>query len=267
MAADVAGLIESGAVNAAMFLVGDLQRLVQDARPPPRGHILRIEAVGATVSKLLRRQVSERWHATLVNSYSSVEMGWVAMIDEDGVGTLCPGAEVRIVDEFGRDKPIGESGLIRARTETMVHGYLDNTELTAADFADGWFRTSDVGVMPAPGRLIVLGRADDALNVGGVKVMPEPIEARIKAIDGVTDAVLVSVDGPRQAPILLVAIEIASGTPARELSARIGPIMAPYLRTFELLALRALPRTDSGKVRRQEVAEIYARALAQSRTV
>ena len=263
---EVPGLIESGTVNSALFMVGDLQRLVRDARPPPPGHVLQIGAIGATVSPHLRRQVRDRWHAQFVNSYSSVELGWVALIGEDEVGTLFPGAEVRIVDDLGRDCPPGAVGLIRARTETMVQGYLNNPTLTEADFVDGWFRTSDLGMMPAPGRLVVLGRADDALNIGGVKVLPTPIEARIKAIEGVVDAVIVSVDDRRQIPTLLVAVETVDGTPPHGLAEQLNPIVSPYQPSFVLLMLPKLPRTDSGKVRRTEVAAIYARALAQDRT-
>ena len=171
-ATEAPGLVESGAVNTAMILVGDLQRLVRHARPPPVGHILHVDAVGAAVSPLLRQQVSERWNAKVASYYASTEMGWVTLIGDDGVGLLLPGAEVRIVDELGRDKPLGETGLIRARTQTMVEGYYNDPVQTEANFVDGWFRTGDLGTMPAPGRLVVLGRADDMLNVGGVKICP-----------------------------------------------------------------------------------------------
>lgn len=168
------GLIKSGAVNTTMFIVGDLQRLVQVARPPPPGHVLQIETVGAVVSKRLRRQVSERLNARFTTYYSSVETGRIALIGEDDVGTLCPGVAVRIVDAEGRDKPLGEPGLICARTETMVAGYLDDPVPTdpvptKSAFIDGWFRTNDMGRLSAPDRLVLLGRADDMLNVGGIK--------------------------------------------------------------------------------------------------
>jgi acyl-coenzyme A synthetase/AMP-(fatty) acid ligase len=274
------GLIESGAVNTTMLMVGDLQRLVQVTRPPPPGHVLQIETVGAAVSKRLRRQIGERLNARFTSYYSSVETGRIALIGEDDIGTLCAGVTVRIVDEQGRDNPLGEPGLICARTETMVAGYLDDpmpSDRVPADrvptdpgpiasvFADGWFRTNDMGRLSAPDRLILLGRADDMLNVGGVKIPPAPIEAQIRTIAGVADAVLVVVDGPGEVAVLLAAVETANGVVPPGLTERLDPILAPYLRSFALLVLPGLPRTENGKVRRQDVAALYARARNESR--
>ena len=257
------GLVESGAVNTAMFIMGDLQRLVQSMRPPPVGHTLHIEAVGASVSPLLRQQIRGRLNAKFANYYSSSETGRMALIGDDGVGTLVPGAEVRIVDEHGCDRPLGETGLIRVRTETMVEGYYNDPAQTAANFVDGWFRTSDLGVMPARGRLVILGRADDMLNIGGVKFLPAPIEARIKTIDGVADAVLVSVEGAGEVATVLVAIEAANGTPPPGIKEHLNPILWPYVRTFAVLITPQFPRTDNGKVRRKDVAAMYAQVRAK----
>lgn len=70
----------------------------------------------------------------------------MACVGDDNVGVLCPGAEVRIVDEAGQDKPTGKSGLILVKTETMVDGYHDDPALTAARFVAGWFHTRDLGI-------------------------------------------------------------------------------------------------------------------------
>jgi hypothetical protein len=49
---------------------------------------------------------------------------------------------------------------------------------------------SGIWVIPEPGKFIVIGRADEMLNIGGIKRAPRPLEARALTIDGVTDAVL-----------------------------------------------------------------------------
>jgi acyl-CoA synthetase (AMP-forming)/AMP-acid ligase II len=43
----------------------------------------------------------------------------------------------------------------------MVTGYCDDAALTAASFFDGWFQTGDIGLIPAPAQLLVLGRSED----------------------------------------------------------------------------------------------------------
>jgi acyl-coenzyme A synthetase/AMP-(fatty) acid ligase len=179
---------------------------------------------------------------------------------DDNVGTLCQGVEVRIVDEAGREVAAGESGIIRVRSETMVHLYFDDPELTAASFIDGWFQTGDVGLMPSPGRLLILGRADGMLNIGGVKVPPAPIEAGIKLIEGVRDAIVMSIRSRNEVDVLLAAIETAAVPPRLDAMQRAGEILARHAGAFTIMPLPSLPRTPSGKIQREEIEAIFRRA-------
>ena len=113
--------------------------------------------------------------------------------------------------------------------------------------------------------MVVVGRADDVLNVGGVKFSPAPIEAQIRTIDGITDTALLSIDGANQAATLLVAIETANGEVPPGLVERINPIVSPYQRTFELAVMQRFPRTETGKLKRKELAANYLQARTRSR--
>jgi acyl-CoA synthetase (AMP-forming)/AMP-acid ligase II len=257
-------LIEAGAVNYANFSLGDIERAVRRATPPYAVGKMHIEVFGATVPRLLRQQIRERLNANITNKYSSNETNPIAIIDDDNVGTLCPGVEARIVDETGHEKAAGEPGIIRVRTETMVHGYFNDPALTEASFIDGWFQTSDFGAMPAPGKLILLGRADNMLNIGGVKIAPSPVEARIKSIDGIGDAVVISVASEYDVSLLMVAVEIDGDPPAAGLTEAIGMVAADYAPAAEIMIMRRFPRTDTGKIKRHEIAAAYRqRRLAE----
>src|SRR3954449_5887221 len=136
----------------------------------------------------------ERLGAVVQVTYSSNETNTVCFVDNGNVGTLIDGAEVRIVDHAGETLTQGQTGLVQVKTQTMAKAYWNDPARTAAAFVDGWYRTSDTGYIPEPGKLVVLGRADDMLNIGGVKVPPAPLEDAVKAIPGVIDAVLLNVD-------------------------------------------------------------------------
>jgi acyl-coenzyme A synthetase/AMP-(fatty) acid ligase len=253
-------LIATGAVNYGTFSLTDIERLVQGAAsPPPSGHKLHVEVFGATVARGLREQIRERLNAQVTNKYALNETNPVAVIDDDKVGTLYPGVEVRIVDATGQDQPPGQPGLVRVRTETMVHGYFDDAALTAASFIDGWFQTSDLGMMPEPGKLVLLGRADDMLNIGGVKIAPGPIEARLKSIDGIADAVVITVPGPNEVGSLLVAIEVDGDAPPAGLTAQINVVASDYVPEFQIMLARRFPRTETGKIKRHELEAAYRR--------
>jgi acyl-CoA synthetase (AMP-forming)/AMP-acid ligase II len=258
-------LIAAGAVNYAKVAVGDAEQMVRIAEAPPPGHILTLEVFGAAISAGLRQAIRDRLHAVVASAYSSNETNPIAVMDDDNVGTICPGVDVRIVDECGRDRPHGSVGHIRVRSETMVHGYFRNPSLTARAFIDGWFCTGDIGTIPEPGKLIVAGRIDDMLNIGGVKVARLPLEGQLRLIDGVSDVVALSVPSRNRVGMLIVAVETGMETLSNDLLAKIGTVLSRYVRRFEIVPLRWFPRSDSGKVRRGEI-ESFVRERIDGRS-
>ena len=203
------------AANARRLPACHTVLLVRDAtsfaKPPPtrdgRLDSLSIRVIGGFVPAALRAALQASVTTEVVGAYSMNETSYLTLIEDDGPGRLFPDASVRIVDDAGRDLGLGEPGIILARTPSMADRYLWDEDQTARHFVDGWFRTSDIGYMPEPGRLAVLGRADEMLNVGGIKVAPHAIEERIRALEGVTDAVLLGLDDAFGVGVLHLVIE------------------------------------------------------------
>ncbi|HVZ07094.1 MAG TPA: fatty acid--CoA ligase family protein [Rhodopila sp.] len=258
---DLPALLAAGAVNWVLTIVGDAQAIAVQADRPCGDATLLYEMIGARVPRALRALLRRRLGATVQVTYSSNETNTVSFTDDDDVGTLVPGAEARIVDAEGRAVPMGETGLIRVRTATMATGYWNDPVQTAAAFVDGWYHTNDVGFIPAPGRLVVHGRSDDMLNVGGIKVPPGPIEDELKALPDIRDAALISIAGPTGDDTLLVAAEVGADVSMDGLRAAVGPIVQRYVQSFALLPLPSFPRTDTGKIRRGEIEAAFRRRL------
>ncbi|WP_428487985.1 class I adenylate-forming enzyme family protein [Rhodopila sp.] len=254
-------LIAAGVGNYAMFVAGDLERCMRAA---PHGGPFRLylDVIGAAVPPRLRQEARARLTEHMVVTYSSNEVNRISIVDADDVGTLFPDVRVRIVDEHGKPMPMGQPGLIRVRTDTMTDGYLDAPELTRSVFVNGWFHTSDVGFQPSKGKLVVLGRADDMLNIGGLKIAPGPIEQRLKAIDGIHDALVTSIDDHLETRVMLVAIETTADADRANLVRLVTPIIRAQVTYFQLVVLPAFPRTETGKVRREAVKELYRRQAA-----
>ncbi|GAA3553591.1 o-succinylbenzoate--CoA ligase [Amycolatopsis ultiminotia] len=93
--------------------------------------------------------------------------------------------------------------------DVLAHGYRLAPELTADSFRDGWFRTSDRGRLLPDGRVEVLGRADDVINTGGVKVSAGAVERVLGSCPGVRDACVVGLPDPEwgEAVVALVVAE------------------------------------------------------------
>jgi long-chain acyl-CoA synthetase len=87
--------------------------------------------------------------------------------------------------EFRLDPVEGE---LQIKTPTVMRGYLDALEATAAAFADGWLRTGDLARMRSDGRVELIGRSKDLMLRAGNKISPLELERVFAEHDDVTGA-------------------------------------------------------------------------------
>lgn len=227
-----------------------------------------VDVTGSGVPPALEAELKQWVTPWVVNVYSSNETSSIAYREQGGgdVYAVAPGAEVRLVDDAWRPTPAGAPGRICVKSPMVADGYLWDEALSARHFRDGWFLTSDLGRQPSPGKLTVLGRTDDMLNIGGAKIAPYPVEQRIKAVAGVGDAVLLAVRNPAGVGVLCAVVE-PDGEPDQEaLAQRIAAVLRSEARAFSVWLEARLPRTETGKVRRdrlQAIVEAGLRAAAR----
>lgn len=236
------------------LLVYDIQRLVSEVPADfRRPSTCLLQTGGGMLPSQLRQKAKETFATEVDLHYSSNETALVALIDESGVGTLVRGVEAAIIDEHGNERPLGEVGRIKLKVFGMVTRYFRQPELTARTFIDGWFHSSDVGYMPAPGKLVVLGRLDDMLNIGGSKLPAHTIEEQIKGVAGVSDVALMAVANKNGVGEIAAAIEVDQGSDRNYIKSRLQRIFPAHLGPVHVLFTHALPRTDTGKIRRPDV--------------
>jgi O-succinylbenzoic acid--CoA ligase len=165
-------------------------------------------------------------------------------------GVPLDGVRVRLAD--ADEQGVGR---IELAGPMLAHGYRRAPELTAEAFTDGWFRTGDAGRL-ADGRLDVLGRTDDLINTGGVKVAPALVEQVLAAQPGVRAACVVGVPDDRWGEAVVASVvpaDVANPPVAGALAAavreRLGRAAVP--KRFEFGA--ELPLRGPGKVDRSAV--------------
>lgn len=243
-----------GGPGYAFLLPREAERIAAECRS--RGlslNLLYVDVTGAAISPNLREALERTLSPRIANIYSSNEASIIAAQDPDGLFTICPGVEIRILDEQGRPRAPGEVGHISVRSPLLVHGYLWNEALTAKHFSDGWLLTSDLGRIPEPGRLQVLGRDDDMLNIGGEKIAPYPIEQALRATQGVEEAILLRIEGATGVGRMCAVLEPAPGADRDRMVETARRILAGHGRDFIIRLDTRLPRSDTGKVRRELV--------------
>jgi acyl-coenzyme A synthetase/AMP-(fatty) acid ligase len=190
--------------------------------------------------------------STVIDSYSSTEAGSTGIASGDFLARrgerrlFVPVKDVQIVDPAGQSVAAGVEGRVQVRSDSFASAF-KNIETFVAD-APGWFTPGDIGRLVEGGVLEILGRDDDVLNVGGVKINAESVEAAIIAFPGVRDAgVVVAKD------LTLWAGLVADFDLDLESLAGWVETRVPGTRLARIVRLRAIPRTQLGKLMRQDL--------------
>jgi acyl-CoA synthetase (AMP-forming)/AMP-acid ligase II len=103
------------------------------------------------------------------------------------------GVDVRVVDRDGQPCPVGNVGEVWVQGPTVTRGYLADPAETAHSFADGWFRTGDLGSLDEDGYLFLTGRIKSQINRGGEKISPEHVEDILAGFPGVAEAAVFAI--------------------------------------------------------------------------
>jgi long-chain acyl-CoA synthetase len=89
------------------------------------------------------------------------------------------------------DVKLGSDGEVMVKGPSIFGGYYDNAEATAEAFEDGWFKTGDIGAIDEEGYLKIVDRKKDIIvNSAGKNIAPQRVEAVLKMVPFVTQAVV-----------------------------------------------------------------------------
>jgi acyl-CoA synthetase (AMP-forming)/AMP-acid ligase II len=184
------------------------------------------------------------------------------------VGTALDGISIEIVDDGGKPLPARHLGEIVVTGPNVTLGYVGERGKRSAQntrFEGDRLFTGDLGYM-VDGQLFVVGRASDVIrHVGGRRLFPEEMQHVINEVDGVRTgtAAVFGVDGPdsESRDRLIVAFEAQDGADFQQMS---DLVRSRIMRGFtvdpdEVLVLspKSIPRSASGKVRREVARKLY----------
>jgi fatty-acyl-CoA synthase len=167
--------------------------------------------------------------------------------------------EARIVayegDEEGHDVPRGAVGELLLRTPAMIDGYWKNPEATASALRDGWFYSGDLARQDEEGYFFIAGRKKDMFISGGENVYPAEIENLLSTHWKIADVAVTGVPHPKWGEVGCAAVVLRAGATAEEaeLQEFLRGKLAKYKIPKSVMFMPALPRTHSGKVRKQDI--------------
>jgi O-succinylbenzoic acid--CoA ligase len=222
------------------------------------------------VAAQLDRALREPASAEALASLDAVLIGGGPM--PAGVAEKAVAAGVSVVRTYGMSETAGgcvydgvplegvrvriDDGRVVLGGATVAKGY--RNPVVPDPFAEpGWFRTDDLGTVDDSGVLMVLGRVDDAISTGGLKVLPQLVEAALAGYPGVTDCAVFGVADERLGQRVVAAVVVAPGHAAptlAELRSHVASDLDPTAAPRELHVVDELPRRGIGKVDRRALA-------------
>ena len=173
------------------------------------------------------------------------------------IGCPLPSTEVCILDDDGRELPVGEVGEICARGPQVMRGYWQRPGETAEVITeDGWLRTGDIGRLDTDGRLYIEDRKKDMIVVSGFKVFPNEVEDVVATHPGVLEVAAIGIpDEESGERVKLVIVKADSQLTETDVVEHCRERLTGYKRPAEIEFRSELPKSNVGKVLRRMLKE------------
>jgi long-chain acyl-CoA synthetase len=268
--AEAIRLIETHRLTAVAGVPIVVRQLLESATAAGRtlDSLIGVTSGGAPVPPDLIRRIGDQFQTRAApgNGYGLTETTSAVIMNSgadylahpDSVGRPMATADIRIVDDNGDDRPMGEIGELWVRGPNVIPGYWNNPEATAAAFGGGWFRTGDLGYVDAEGFYYVVDRMKDVIIRGGENIYCAEVEAALLEHPRVRDAAVVGLPHPAYGEEVGAVIQVSPDDPAHDLPDVLRAALAERLARFKIpTAIRVttldLPRTATGKVLKREL--------------
>jgi long-chain acyl-CoA synthetase len=174
------------------------------------------------------------------------------------VTRIAPGAQIRLVDDEGRDVPRGEVGEFLVRGPYVTVGYWVAPDRIDDATRDGWYHSGDLMRQGEGDELWFVGRKKDIIIRGGSNISPVEVERVLLSHPLVRDAAVFGIPDPVLGQRVAAVVQLSGGAGNAALSAILKETkrqLADYKAPERLWAVDAVPRGPLGKVDRRAAAE------------
>jgi acyl-CoA synthetase (AMP-forming)/AMP-acid ligase II len=209
--------------------------------------------------ELVRRTRKLLPNVKLFQCYGLSETGFLTGLEDQehveskllSCGRPCPGIDLRVEDETGKEVEVGQRGELVARGANVMRGYWNDPQDTALAFRNGMFRTGDIGYQDSDGYFYVLDRLKDMIVTGGENVYSGEVEAVIYKHPAVREVAVFGIPDRQWGELVMacVVLKPAMALSANELTSHCRQFLANYKipRRVEF-SDNELPKSGSGKI-------------------
>ncbi len=178
------------------------------------------------------------------------------------MGKPCPLYDIHLVDDEYNDLADGEVGeiviKIKERQCGLLYKYHNDPERTKSCLGDGYHHTGDLAYRDSEGYFWFVGRKDDIIKSSGYRIGPFEVESALMEHPAVLECAITGVPDPIRGQIVKASIILNKGfAPSpelvKELQNHVKVSTAPYKYPRVVEFVTELPKTTSGKIRRNEI--------------
>jgi long-chain acyl-CoA synthetase len=215
-------------------------------------------STAAPLTEAVAQGFTKRFHKPLVQGMGIIEIG-LPLLNTGGaedaptaVGRPLPAFDVELRDDEGLPVAVGKIGELWIKGPGMFDAYLSPWQPVAEVCVNGWFPTGDLAETDAAGRVFIRGRKKSVLNVSGMKVFPEEVEAVLDRHPAVKRSCVRGAAHPVLGTVPVAEYIVADDATAKpkELAAWCRNFLSAYKVPLRITRVDALEFTASGKLRR-----------------
>jgi len=177
------------------------------------------------------------------------------------VGLPLPGTHVKVVDDTGRELPVGAPGELAVQGPSIMRGYLNRPEDTAQTIKDGWLYTGDIACLDEEGYIKIIDRKKDMIIVDGLNVYPYEVEEVMYRHPAVGDCAMIGVphehEEGKELPIMYVVQKDGQSLTAKVFREYLSEHVAHYKIPRRFIMTQELPRTATGKILKRDIRKLY----------
>lgn len=217
---------------------------------------------GASMPLEVMGQFEEKFDLKIYEGDGPTECSPVTCVNPIGglrkpgtVGLPIPGVEMSIVDDSGKELPLGEVGEIAVRGANVMKGYWNQPEQTAASFKGEWFLTGDLGTEDSDGYFSIVDRKKDMVIVNGMNVYPRMVEEVLYQFDSVIEAAVIGEPDQLHGEnvIAYVVLEDESVIKPTEIRRWCREHLARYAVPKKVIIVSDLPKNAAGKILKRQL--------------
>lgn len=213
----------------------------------------------------LQKSVFENWKnvtgVSIVEGYGLTETSPVACVNPlDGgtrfgtIGIPVPSTEMRIIDDFGYEVPVGDAGEIQIKGPQVMKGYHNNLEESSRALINGWFSTGDIGVMSNDGFFSIVDRKKDMILVSGFNVYPNEVEDAAASHPKVLESAAIGIPDDKSGEVVkLFVVKKDPSLTEQELTDHLRNYLTNYKIPRQIEFKSDLPKTNVGKILRRSL--------------